>query len=312
MDMKPVALLGDASDPAGFTFPTWFAAAGNPVRYYAAASTFAGQVYEYDAKGRFVRAIGRAGEGPGEFSPGEMRLYAGAGDSIHVIGQRGRYTVIAPNGSIARSVQLAGKVHGFVVDRDGFVFTGSPKAADGTYYAFQVFRRTGEPAGAYEQLDKTRLDMSRRVVALDASQQRWSVDAEQLDIKKWTRDGSIAKHFKARRDYLINGPIPMRLDITREKPPGQIMGLSFGPDGYLYVFNMVADANWKASNGKLVIEKAWDTLVEIIDPATGSLIARSRFDRITLPLGNGRAYNMVEDADGELHAQIYTFSLKRR
>jgi hypothetical protein len=309
VELKPIVRLGSIDDPAGYTLNAQFAVAGTPRRYYATSSTFPGEIYQYDAAGKFVRAIGKPGEGPQEFTPGELLLAAGRGDSIHALGQKGRYHVIAPDGSIKRSTTTQARTHSFAVDATGMLFAGAPKMDGTNAFTVQSFTPAGESAAAMWKVPAP--EAGYRFVAIDAKNQRWAASREALDITQWTNAGVMTKHFTAKRDWLANGSIPTRVDIMHERPPGSVAGLSFGADGNLYVFSMVADANWKAPVDRPDFTKIWDTLIEVIDPNTGNLVARTRLDRIVMPIGNGLAYTMLEDKEGDLRPEIYALSLKR-
>ena len=61
----------------------------------------------FDARGRFIRTIGRPGKGPGELSINSNGIYALPGDSLLVLdpGER-RMTVFAPDGTVGRVTLL--------------------------------------------------------------------------------------------------------------------------------------------------------------------------------------------------------------
>ena len=86
VELTPVATLGNRSDPAGI--------GDNPVlardrqgRFFALSDNF--QVLVYDARGKFLQAVGRRGDGPGEFNArGPLArindVAIGRGDSLFV------------------------------------------------------------------------------------------------------------------------------------------------------------------------------------------------------------------------------------
>lgn len=70
------------------------------------ADCAAGELRSYDARGRFLRSVGRLGEGPGEFTF-LRRVFRGGGDTLVAWdGLRLRATVFTPEGRVARTFEL--------------------------------------------------------------------------------------------------------------------------------------------------------------------------------------------------------------
>src|SRR5262245_7574293 len=66
LQLSPVVRIGSAEDSAGFGL-TASVVLTRRGQFLVSSGTFVGQVFVYDRNGRFVRSIGRRGEGPGEF-----------------------------------------------------------------------------------------------------------------------------------------------------------------------------------------------------------------------------------------------------
>lgn len=64
------------------------------------------QIRLYSPEGGFVRATGRHGEGPGEFSGGIEQMVGAAGDSVWVLDWDGRVSVFGPDLALARTFSL--------------------------------------------------------------------------------------------------------------------------------------------------------------------------------------------------------------
>ena len=73
----------------------------------AVIDQLASVVRVFDARGRFIRSVGRPGKGPGELSINSNGIYALPGDSLLVLdpGER-RMTVFAPDGTVGRVTAL--------------------------------------------------------------------------------------------------------------------------------------------------------------------------------------------------------------
>ena len=64
------------------------------------------QIRLYSPEGSFVRATGRDGEGPGEFSGGIEQMVSAAGDTVWVLDWDGRVSVFGPDLALARTFSL--------------------------------------------------------------------------------------------------------------------------------------------------------------------------------------------------------------
>src|SRR5688500_782611 len=72
----------------------------------AVANMQANEIRFYDSSGKFIKKVGRRGEGPGEFSQ-LMALRWLAGDSIIGVDSRGRYEVFSPKGDYVREFRFS-------------------------------------------------------------------------------------------------------------------------------------------------------------------------------------------------------------
>jgi hypothetical protein len=57
--------------------------------------------------------------------------------------------------------------------------------------------------------------------------------------------------------------------------------------------------------------RLYDTIVEVIDPETGTLVARSRMDPLVVPIGGKRALSVIE-VDGHRRVQVWEPRLSGR
>ena len=64
------------------------------------------QIRLYSPEGSFVRATGRDGEGPGEFSGGIEQMVGAGGDTVWVLDWDGRVSVFGPDLALARTFSL--------------------------------------------------------------------------------------------------------------------------------------------------------------------------------------------------------------
>jgi len=86
-------------------------------RYFVAPTYTPGTIAVYGPDGRFQRAFGTEGEGPGEFrNIGDVTI--GPGDSLWVVSGSGRVSVLTPELEMVRSMSVAG-VDALIPGADG-------------------------------------------------------------------------------------------------------------------------------------------------------------------------------------------------
>lgn len=106
LDTDPVVEIGSADGAVGHDLYRPRAAARLPGGEIIIANTGSNEIREFDSSGRFIRALGRKGSGPGEF---ENLSWAGWLEGDTILGYdppNRRLTVFAPDGAVARTVTL--------------------------------------------------------------------------------------------------------------------------------------------------------------------------------------------------------------
>lgn len=308
--------LGAESDPAGFG-PLVQLAVDGQRRFAVSSNTFVGELLLYDSTGKFERAVGRRGGGPGEFQM-PVQLTFGVGDSLHAVELGGsRYTVFTPQMQLARSVLLPGRVFAFAIDPRGRILASAPTAAHGGLRALQLLSPAGEPLASFD--DQSAEDVGRgserRFVAFGPDGRMWSVGLRRYEVRSWGRDGEWLATYRGDRGWLSTDPLPLRLDPTAERPPGEISGLAVDDEGLVWIFASVAAADWRPMErgaGPPKPSSLYDTIVEVFEPRSGSLIAWARSDRLVFPLGSRMVYGVVSDAQGDNQIHVWNMSLPTR
>jgi hypothetical protein len=312
VQLSAVARLGNADDPAGFGFLANVVRTGRG-QFLVSSDPFIGEIFVYDRSGKFVRSIGRRGGGPGEFN-GLVRLAVDAQDTVRAVEAGSRYHVIAPDHTIKRSTQLGGRVNDLVAEPDGRLFAAATGTAGAEVTTLSFFDRAGQRSKTFANLpSSSSLDERRRYVAIGPNGNRWSLGPANYVLERWLPDGTSAQKLTADRDWLRETNQPAG-DVRERKPPNRLRGLLVDAQGRLYVFVIVADANWKpiGQNPDAEPNKVFDTLIEVIDPKAGTLLARTRVDLIVMPMHGTFAYSTLEDDVGERRLQVWNVSLLQR
>jgi hypothetical protein len=312
LDLALTARLGGPADPTGNLMLADVSVDSRG--RYAVASPFAiGEIAIYDATGRFLRTVGRRGGGPGEFEHG-MRLRFGSGDSLHAIQENGRYSVFDPSLAYVRSVTLPSRVFEFDLARSGEIVASSPAASDGAPLAVQVFSPSGGRLRAFDEIEGNSGGAARRYVAVAPDGGYWTLQLERYEIRSYDRQGILQRSYRGRREWISEEPLPQQLNPMTTQPPGQMAGLAVDGAGRVWVFAIVADANWRPmqpQGGPPDPAAIFDTVVEVFDSRTGTLIAHGRLNEVARPLGAGRAHGTVAQPDGDGRVTIWNLALPR-
>jgi hypothetical protein len=108
-------------------------------RYYT-WNGFVRQVVVFDADGRFLRRLGRRGDGPGEYR-GVHALHVGAGDTLHLIDfELLRYLIFSAEHEFVRSHRIDARPRNVLDLRPGRLVFDGFRVTPGAYgYALHLF-----------------------------------------------------------------------------------------------------------------------------------------------------------------------------
>jgi hypothetical protein len=157
-------------------------------RIYAYGGGIEG-VIVYDSAGTFLRRIGRAGSGPGEFR-GVSGVVGIGGDSVAVIDATlRRMTVLDPRFVIARTVSIS---EGFGAARQvggGTILVNAPDARRRPPVA-TIAVSTGNTLHTFGAFDLMVPEGSLRAIAVDTGG-IWIAYATRYRIERWSNDGQF-------------------------------------------------------------------------------------------------------------------------
>ena len=286
IELERITRITDADDP-GILRPevTWVqeTEAGT----FVATSMDMKQIAEFGPDGRLVGVTGRAGQGPGEFLI-MVTPIPGPGDTLFAadLGQ-GRITMFGPDRAPAGTI-----VTRFVPDLlmpDGSFLVASQIGRRETIGSpIHVVDREGEVVrsfGAHEEYRPDLDGLPTRQVALARDGTVWAMAPVRYVLERW--DPSTGEQLQS---------IPIGSDWFREplapytdetvRPPSLVVGLWEDEDGLVWTIVKDADLDWEPSpraNEHRPYEpgerdRLFDWVVEVVDPASGRVLASRRSD----------------------------------
>ena len=243
------------------------------------------QVLEWDSSGRFLQAVGRTGEGPGEFvRRGGLLLFLGPNDSLFVLDGGNRWTVFDDGLNYQRTFQgtNAGRSTRYVhVGSQGIVTTGdmSSGRTDNSFHLTDfdgaLARKFGPRPQRVEEIGWYRASTPSRPGAFWVMPPRgWA--NEGLRLEHWSLQGERLSTLERLVGWMptsnygpsSDGSEPLLPDFSR---------ISMDSRGLLWTSVVVRRTSWREVSSADERQTDWSTLyegrTEVIDPESGLVVA---------------------------------------
>lgn len=294
--------------------------------YLVSNGVHAENILLFDSQGRFVRAIGKAGDGPGEFR-NIAALVVSAGDTIHAFSTH--HTVFSWSGEFIRShyvlngarINRALSLPGGKLLLQAMVAT--PELAGLPLHIADSDGRVLKSFGALPGEYTTGQFWERfRAIALSRAGGFWSLAPNRYEVGHWSGDGELQRvlvrqcSWCASWDTWSGAP-------ARDRPPAIFGSVMEDTTGLLWVLTSVSDAKWtpyqptagrrEAPPPPMRHEDAmWDSILEVIDPSEGRLVHMQRFPLRYWRLLPGNRLWRLEERDDEVRIIVLRAALTGR
>jgi hypothetical protein len=278
----------------------------------------------YSASGQFVADVGRMGAGPGEFrSPGVVLPVPG--DSTVVFdSQLQRATVFDPDLRPARTINLGPVSFRYAVVDTWPMIVASGVVRSAASYGHSFHRiDLGSSAGRVIQSfggdSESAVPSREHLMARPFEAVRggyWAVSRTEYRITSYDRAFRVQAELFSRPEWFPES-VEERSMGFREPPSPGLDVLFFDSRGYLWVFGRAAREDYaeawppmepgirSIASRDVDFSKLWDTVVEVIDPNSGKLIARRRLDFLVLSvLRDGRVVVYKETPQGIPYLEV--------
>ena len=296
--------------------------------YYVSAHLGDGRLLRFSSDGVFREAIGRRGEGPGEYDL-PMLMGGSAGDLTILDPSFARLTTI--RGGEVATTSLPFMARTWAVLSDGrYVYNGHSSWREGVGHPVHVYDPASRQITSSFGDEGVRMDRSRRndsghlrrAVAAAANGNIWVARENRYRIDKWSPDGGRIARIE--RDSPWFRPWEEWPGVDFEvRPPPVIVGVRDWGDGLLMVVVRLADANWRPikptredlpgheSLPPSREDELYDTVVEILDTRSGTVLARTRVDENVVGLvGQDEFCTYAEHSDlGEPKYVVWSVAL---
>lgn len=284
----------------------------------------------FDRNGQFLRALGRRGNGPGEYL-GASAVAAAAADTLYVADRAGRrLTVLDGEWRYLRRVPLPGAVTAMTSTADGALVVNA-RLADRErfghpYHVLDPLGNLGRSFG-FDRVQPLLPDEGwrmLRVMTPDRESGFWGASVYgDYRVEHWSVDGRLRKSLTRAVDWLTprRGPAPA---ISPTSPPGpSIRGITQDSAGRIWILTLVADSAWyrglsgarrDAEAGVTYdiedLDRTFDSVIEVIDPKRGVVLVSMRTDEAYgYALDGGRAVHIRVGPDGERSVRVVELRL---
>ena len=325
LDVSAVVELGDRDGP-GIVSEHAVIGRSDDGDYYVSTLAQRGRLLRFSPDGVFRGTIGRSGEGPGEyFSPA---LAQGRADTLRILDiPGGRVTTI--RGDAIATSRLPLIPDDWALLPDGrYVFSAISSEPDRVGHPLHLYdeasgritRSFGDEGVRLDRSYGSRLAMQRHV-APAADGNAWAAHHNRYRIDKWNPDG--ARITRIERDAPWFRPWVEWRGLAREAEPSPvIVGVRDWGDDLLMVVAVVADDDWQPMPPARVIgdetmtsaaqlADLYDTVIEVLDTRSGTVLARTRVDENALGLvGRDTFYSYAEHSElGEPRFVVWSVAL---
>jgi hypothetical protein len=297
-------------------------------RFYVVGIEPAGAISVFEPGGRLLRVLGRKGNGPAEFIE-PARILIDALDSVYVVdvGQR-RTAVFSPNHTFVRSFRLPMGPWKAVLLRDRSLLMNARVSTPEEIGL--VFHRVSLDGVSLSSFGDARsvvgLDdqiVELRELATSSKGGFWAARLNRYQFEYWPAGGSAPVKFERRVDWFPSwerSPGP----VTAVRPKPAVAGLREDTAGFLWVCVAVPSSRWQPASkaptsgegGNLPslvdFAKAYDTMLELIDPTTARVVTSRRIPFALFPSPDHPfAYAVREHADGGESMVVYRISVRK-
>jgi hypothetical protein len=262
----------------------------------------------YGADGRFLKELGPAGEGPGEYRNPRVGM-ALPGDSMLVWdSRRGLMFVIDPELRATRSIVPGGSVYALALGEwPRGVFVKRPgRVTPGPVYVPQPVEYRSLDGSTAELRETLGGGFSGGLTSADAYSV-WSWEYNPYRLERWSSAGVVMEIIERRPDGFPEGDHPSI--SPGGQLPAHVRDVELDEAGRLWVYVSIPTGVYDGS-GPPAMEKMFRTRVEIIDPKSARIVTSITLDGwIVEGLPGRRAAIYGTTAQGTPYVRIVQLTL---
>lgn len=325
MRLSRVVQLGTSEGPGALGSGGLVARAADG-RYYVVTSEMADEIKVFGADGRYIESIGRSGSGPGEFRS-IWRLMI-ADDELHVFdAENSRHSVYnLPDHALQREIPMPFSVMNIaVLPRNTLIVNANIRTPELAGIPLHRISEDGELSASFGETSEIfRSDVGypgHRVIAASGDQAIWASSRTRYALTRWSANGQRLSSLD--RDPSWFEPHLQTVSFKPDRPPPPLVTqIREDAQGWVWVLISVADRRWRDAvtlrtdhpDGPTYVPEDmdlyFDTIIEVLDPASGAIVASGRVDRyLTRFAADRRLFSFTDSADLTPRVDIWRVDL---
>ena len=296
---EPLVRFGDIDGPAAIATVPGTVRVDQRGRYWINGGPLP-QIFADD--GRFIAIFSRKGSGPGELTGGGVPTPIGPDSVLVIDNPAGRAIVAGPDLKPGRVIETPKILrYGTVVEWPGLLFFNahiqtremigwSMHTLSMTEASAAILRSAGHDGGNPRPLDTDKLMLR---LASPQGGNVWTADAMKYRLTQWDRNLEALQTLERHPRWWSRPSVD--LVGSRSKPPDpHVVALELDETGLLWIFAHVPGTDWRAgwpqskpgaqetSVNEMRLDRLYRTVVDVIDPQAGTLVATTTIDRFTV------------------------------
>ena len=327
--LTPVVSLGDSVGPGVIGGLSTIAQLQDG-RYVLSYHQLDDELLVFSRDGRYLQSVGRRGRGPGEFE--FIHWVRAQGDKIYVFDPHlRRQTVYSLDFHVIRTSPFEGEALADVevVDDSTVVMNARIWSRERAGFLLHAFDRAGNVRVSFDedsagmQYDVP-VEVYLRRLAKSSSGGIWSSHWTRYRIDEWSLDGTLQRSILRKAEWFPEhrGDGAGILD-PRTPPRPRLKHVRESDGGRLWTFTTVAAHDWaralvpadrsdhpearKYTIGDL--NRAYDTIVEVLDLRTGTVLVTTRLDQYFVGYLDDQVVSSSQAPDGTWRLHIWRVSL---
>lgn len=328
VQLTPVVTLGERMGEGFVSSPTGVGRLSDG-RWVVAHRMSPSEIVVFGPSGKYLRKVGRRGEGPGEFQ-WITYLAVGTGDTTWIYDAgRGRLTALDARFDIAQTYgPFTIKPPNALLFGPGDTLVAVTERAttDAIGYPVHLLDRDGNflrSLGAVRPVYRADRPLMRwRSLAWAGERNIWSAPLTRYTVERWDLEGSLRAAYARQVDWF---PPHEQYGFRDDEPPNPgLIAITTDDQGHLWTMVRIAGENWQSGVGLVdppgrpahrgITDYAayYDTVIEVIDPASGELIASTKVESYLVRfLGDNLVVGYREDAAGYPSIRIWRLTVAK-
>lgn len=327
--LEPVARLAAGMDTLFPDIPTGVARSADGRYFVATGDGFFPQLVQvFDPNGRWLRAIGRPGSGPGEYRRASDVLPKG--DSLLILdGTARRLTTLNAALEVAHAEQMPTWFSSPRLMPDGSLIGAvTRRGGDSSVVVFE--RWSPGSASTVQWTEPGSCDRNcwqyTKAFNTDATNGVWAIDRLfRYRLHRYDSLGAVLRSWDLTADWYVPYD-SVNMTSPQHPPAPYIVGTWIDSAGRIWITAIASDAEWheglgpqrRGEGGRMYYPTddwglTYDGVIEVRDTTDGALLAAGRFDQPVLMLvvgAPGLVGRFIDDADGWWRLEILRANLQ--